>query len=169
MTKKIPPVAILVSAVVVVALAAGIFTLLPSTDRPTACTMEAMQCPDGSYVGRSGPHCEFSPCADGRPAPIPKPEPPPTAPPPPPLPECTTDADCAPDEACLGLQGQGTVAPNGGPTTYMITRGECRKKAGGDCETDDNCFSGLVCHAQKCTEPTLGECKGIDDTSCPAG
>lgn len=24
-----------------------------------ACTMDAMQCPDGSYVGRSGPNCEF--------------------------------------------------------------------------------------------------------------
>ncbi len=24
-----------------------------------ACTMEAMQCPDGSWVGRTGPHCEF--------------------------------------------------------------------------------------------------------------
>jgi hypothetical protein len=27
-----------------------------------ACTMEAMLCPDGSYVGRTGPNCEFSPC-----------------------------------------------------------------------------------------------------------
>lgn len=27
-----------------------------------ACTMEAMQCPDGSYVGRTGPNCEFSAC-----------------------------------------------------------------------------------------------------------
>ncbi len=27
-----------------------------------ACTMEAMLCPDGSYVGRTGPKCEFSPC-----------------------------------------------------------------------------------------------------------
>ncbi len=26
---------------------------------PVACTQEAMQCPDGSYVGRTGPHCEF--------------------------------------------------------------------------------------------------------------
>ena len=26
---------------------------------PVACTADAMQCPDGSYVGRSGPHCEF--------------------------------------------------------------------------------------------------------------
>ena len=24
-----------------------------------ACTADAMQCPDGSWVGRSGPHCEF--------------------------------------------------------------------------------------------------------------
>ena len=27
-----------------------------------ACTMEAKLCPDGSYVGRSGPRCEFAPC-----------------------------------------------------------------------------------------------------------
>lgn len=26
------------------------------------CTMEALLCPDGSYVGRSGPKCEFSKC-----------------------------------------------------------------------------------------------------------
>jgi hypothetical protein len=26
---------------------------------PVACTMEAMQCPDGTYVGRTGPNCEF--------------------------------------------------------------------------------------------------------------
>lgn len=27
-----------------------------------ACTMEAKMCPDGSYVGRIGPSCEFAPC-----------------------------------------------------------------------------------------------------------
>ena len=32
-----------------------------STD-PVACTMEAKLCPDGSYVGRSGPNCEFAAC-----------------------------------------------------------------------------------------------------------
>jgi len=26
------------------------------------CTMDAMMCPDGSYVGRTGPRCEFAPC-----------------------------------------------------------------------------------------------------------
>ncbi len=25
----------------------------------TMCTMDAMMCPDGSYVGRTGPNCEF--------------------------------------------------------------------------------------------------------------
>jgi hypothetical protein len=29
---------------------------------PVACTMEAKLCPDGSYVSRSGPKCEFSAC-----------------------------------------------------------------------------------------------------------
>lgn len=31
-------------------------------DEPVACTMEARMCPDGSYVGRQGPNCEFSLC-----------------------------------------------------------------------------------------------------------
>ena len=31
-----------------------------SVDNLIACTADAMQCPDGSYVGRSGPNCEFS-------------------------------------------------------------------------------------------------------------
>lgn len=32
----------------------------PQSER--VCTMEAMQCPDGSYVSRIGPNCEFAPC-----------------------------------------------------------------------------------------------------------
>ena len=42
-----------------------------TTTNPVACTMDAMQCPDGSYVGRSGPNCEFvcpevvAQCLDG--------------------------------------------------------------------------------------------------------
>src|SRR4051812_48908440 len=31
-------------------------------DGQVFCTMEAKQCPDGSYVGRSGPKCEFAAC-----------------------------------------------------------------------------------------------------------
>jgi hypothetical protein len=29
---------------------------------PVVCTMDAKLCDDGSYVGRSGPKCEFAPC-----------------------------------------------------------------------------------------------------------
>ncbi|HWH16107.1 MAG TPA: hypothetical protein VNU25_00745 [Candidatus Paceibacterota bacterium] len=36
----------------------------PSVTVPeVACTMEAKLCPDGSSVGRTGPRCEFVPCA----------------------------------------------------------------------------------------------------------
>lgn len=31
-------------------------------DDGVACTMDAMMCPDGSYVGRVAPTCEFAPC-----------------------------------------------------------------------------------------------------------
>jgi hypothetical protein len=33
-----------------------------STDSFVACTMDAKVCPDGSYVGRVGPACEFAAC-----------------------------------------------------------------------------------------------------------
>ncbi|HVV15161.1 MAG TPA: hypothetical protein VHD55_02050 [Candidatus Paceibacterota bacterium] len=35
----------------------------------TVCTMDAMQCPDGSWVGRSGPKCEFKCPGTADPAP----------------------------------------------------------------------------------------------------
>lgn len=31
-------------------------------NNPVACTQEAKECPDGSFVSRTGPNCEFSPC-----------------------------------------------------------------------------------------------------------
>lgn len=33
-----------------------------SSENPVFCTMEAKLCPNGSYVGRVGPKCEFSKC-----------------------------------------------------------------------------------------------------------
>lgn len=32
------------------------------TPTRTICTMDAKMCPDGSYVGRTGPNCEFAMC-----------------------------------------------------------------------------------------------------------
>ena len=34
----------------------------PSDGEGVACTMEAKECPDGSFVGRQPPACEFAPC-----------------------------------------------------------------------------------------------------------
>lgn len=33
-------------------------------EEPVACTQDAKLCPDGSYVGRVGPDCEFTLCPD---------------------------------------------------------------------------------------------------------
>lgn len=32
---------------------------LPDSNNKTICTLDAKQCPDGTYVGRTGPNCEF--------------------------------------------------------------------------------------------------------------
>lgn len=37
--------------------------LVPPSEE-VLCTMEALQCPDGSFVGRQGPNCSFAPCPE---------------------------------------------------------------------------------------------------------
>ncbi|MDR3642650.1 MAG: carboxypeptidase-like regulatory domain-containing protein [Candidatus Doudnabacteria bacterium] len=51
----------------IVLLAAGCGKTSPNpspspSPSPIDCTQEARQCPDGSYVSRSGPNCEFAAC-----------------------------------------------------------------------------------------------------------
>ncbi len=43
--------------------------------RQIACSQEAKQCPDGSYVGRTGPNCQFAPCPRTTITPRPTPKP----------------------------------------------------------------------------------------------
>lgn len=38
---------------------------LPIIKKGVLCTMEAKACSDGSFVGRTGPQCEFAPCPEG--------------------------------------------------------------------------------------------------------
>lgn len=38
------------------------YNSVPTWPSQKACTQEAKLCPDGSYVGRSGPNCEFAAC-----------------------------------------------------------------------------------------------------------
>jgi hypothetical protein len=57
----------IIYGLVIVAVLAGVASLfipksepgLGVTEDQVMCTMDAKQCPDGSYVGRSGPTCEF--------------------------------------------------------------------------------------------------------------
>jgi hypothetical protein len=39
----------------------------PPGSNPTACTMDAKICPDGSSVGRTGPNCQFAACPEPSP------------------------------------------------------------------------------------------------------
>ena len=58
---------VLVVVIAVVLIGAGVFLFrnnqvnAPGSDQ-VACTQDAMQCPDGSYVGRVSPSCEFAAC-----------------------------------------------------------------------------------------------------------
>lgn len=56
-----------------------------------ACTMDAKMCPDGSYVGRTPPKCEFAACPTTTPAPEPISG---TSG------SCTSDSDCAVGYSC---------------------------------------------------------------------
>ena len=42
----------------------------PSHPPLVACMQEVKECPDGSYVGRTGPRCEFAPCPVNEPVPF---------------------------------------------------------------------------------------------------
>ncbi len=66
-------------------------------EEPVFCTMDAKMCPDGSYVGRQGPNCEFAACPSSvTPAPAPSPSEPVA---------CTMDAKICPDGSAVGRKG----------------------------------------------------------------
>lgn len=124
----------------------------PGYDDGTACTMEAMLCPDGSSVGRIGPNCEFAPCPGEAPAPaIPRGKPIPQPIPPAPIYEgggeggsgggavaCTMDAKMCPDGSYVGR-----TAPNCEfapcPTTVSPP------STSGSCTSDSDCAKGYSC------------------------
>jgi hypothetical protein len=63
------PVFILVFIIVVFIAGALLYIYNPApteyknpSDNQGVCTLDAKLCPDGTYVGRQGPNCEFAPC-----------------------------------------------------------------------------------------------------------
>lgn len=63
------------SVLILILLIGGVYAIVNGFPRSqqtqVACTQEAKQCPDGSYVGRTGVNCEFSACASPSPTPAP--------------------------------------------------------------------------------------------------
>ncbi len=149
------PIILIIFALIILAMGGGFLYLSLRHAPPlSACTMEAKQCPDGTYVGRVGPNCEFAPC------------PKPTS-----ETKCKSDSDCPSDNyVCEATEGRGFVYPNGsGSSTYEIIKGVCKLKDGGNCENDVDCEAGLICHQNSCTNPRGQSCNGPTDTSCPSG
>ena len=63
--KGIASILIVLIIVGVLALGGGIYYfLVKNSQKPISCTQEAKLCPDGSYVSRTGPNCEFTQCPD---------------------------------------------------------------------------------------------------------
>ncbi len=55
----------LILTVLAAVVAGGLWAVATRVDQapePRVCTMEVKQCADGSYVGRTGANCEFTPC-----------------------------------------------------------------------------------------------------------
>jgi hypothetical protein len=78
--------------------------VVPSEEEAVMCTMDAMMCPDGSYVGRTGPSCEFV-C--------------------PPLPEVPADIQAHIDEKANLIQLT-TPVPNGVIESPLMLTGQAR-------------------------------------------
>lgn len=60
-------VAFILGSVIVLMFFVGLFFAIKGyrawlEDKQVYCTQEAKLCPDGSYVGRTGPNCEFAKC-----------------------------------------------------------------------------------------------------------
>ena len=65
--RGIAPIVIVIALFVIVAAVLVFLDRPGGTPSPIACTQEAKLCPDGSYVGRTGPNCEFAPCPEPTP------------------------------------------------------------------------------------------------------
>jgi len=113
-------------------------------DTGTACTLEALVCPDGSAVGRIGPNCEFAPCpgegttsaGGGSEEPVP----------------CTGDARLCADGTSVGREGPNCeFAPCPGECDPGVCKDPVPDVAFAPC--DDGSLAGAFCMPDE-----AGEC-----------
>ncbi len=68
LNKKWLVLGLIVLVLIIVGASASYFFL--NSNKQVTCTTEAKLCPDGSYVARTGPNCEFAKCPTATPTPI---------------------------------------------------------------------------------------------------
>lgn len=101
---------------------------------PVACTEEAMMCPDGSAVGRTGPNCAFAECPAVRPTDTSTGTDITIIPPPAPM-SCTKDAKQCPDGSVVGRV----------PPSCQFATCPVPAPAPGSCRSNADCPSGYSC------------------------
>lgn len=106
---------LVIALIVMAVLICGAVAFLVYKQKPTTtpkgvfCTMGAKQCPDGSYVGRSGPDCAFAKCSSTSPTPAPAPDQ-----------TCggATDGSCPKGYRCIQDCGPPVVRADSPPPSY---------------------------------------------------
>lgn len=132
----------------------------PSPVPPGAvCTQDVKLCPDGSYVGRLPPLCQFANCPKF------------VSPPPSVNLQCKSNADCpSQNYLCEATEGIGTIYPHEeNQPDFTITKGICKIKVGNRCSATNQCAIGLICHENICIESVGRACAGPNDYTCPNG
>jgi hypothetical protein len=107
------------------------------TSQPAACTEEAMLCPDGTAVGRTGPDCSFAPC-----------------------PICRCPEGFEPSQ-----DGRNCIAKcNPGEVCHMLAI-QCISN--NTCQADSDCVPAQCCHPTSCMNKAFkGVCNLACTLSC---
>ncbi len=101
--------------------------IVPPSDQ-IACTQDAKQCPNGTYVSRSGPKCDFAPCS------IPSESTSSVV-----TTNCNKDTECSPGYIC-DFSKSCFVTPSGTRCSESGTK-TCLKL----CNGDTDCSPGETC------------------------
>jgi len=64
--KGISSIVIILIIIGVFVIAGGVWYWQSQKEKPVACTQDTKLCPDGSYVSRTGPNCEFAACPEAK-------------------------------------------------------------------------------------------------------